>query len=33
MAQSQSAAPSPTMAFENGRWFDGERFTLDKFYV
>lgn len=21
------------MAFENGRWFDGERFTLDKFYV
>jgi len=32
-AQSQIDSPTPTMAFENGRWFDGKRFTLGDYYV
>lgn len=33
LAQSQSGVRPPAMALENGRWFDGERFTPDEFYV
>lgn len=32
-AQSKGAGSSPTMAFQNGRWFDGERFVPGDFFV